>query len=190
MNTKRKNEMQKNEKSLTALVWQHCPTRYSGTSLVVLLKIAGLSQRDGHAWVLIETLAAMCGIQPRTLRYMLARLRKERILKIHQRKGRSSQYFLNIAEIQKLPLALPAEAQTPVAVPEAQPQKTQSDMPRELQALIDAHHDRETVDAVFAFAQGHPHWKTQIEKNGTRIFVMCYEEIRKQYRTSKREVAA
>jgi hypothetical protein len=174
--------------SLTAVVWKHCPTRYNGTRLTVLLKIAGLSQRDGHAWILVENLAAMCGVKPRSLRYVLARLRKDRILKIQQRKGRSSQYFLNIAEIQKLPLVLPAE--TPVPVPEAQPQRTQRDLPGELQALIDAHNDRETVGAVFSFAQRHPHWQGQLEKGGPRIFVACYDEIRKQYRNSKREVAA
>lgn len=182
--------MAPNEKSLTALVWEHCPTVYNGTPLVVLLKLAGLSQRKGHAWILIDNLAAMCGVSRRTLQYVLSQLRREKVLTIQKRKGRSSQYFLRLDVIQNLPMVQTTEAQTPVAVPEAQPQKTQSDLPGELQALIDAHHDRETVGAVFAFAQRHPHWQGQLEKSGPRIFVACYDEIRRQYRNSKREVAA
>jgi hypothetical protein len=52
--------------SLTALVWRHAPSKYSGTPLVLLLKIAGLTDaKDGHAHVRVHILASMCGVTER-----------------------------------------------------------------------------------------------------------------------------
>jgi hypothetical protein len=109
------------KQSLTALVWQHAPSRYSGTELVVLLRLAGLSERDGHAWPLIDTLAAMCGIKPRRLSYVLARLEEEGFLKRQRRYGHSNRYFLDVDEIRRLPSVVPAkpEVPAPAATPES-----------------------------------------------------------------------
>src|ERR1051326_8413215 len=93
--------------SPTALVWKHCPSRYSGTALVVLLKIAGLSAaKDGYAHVRVPVLAQMCGITERRAQQVVEALKKDRILKVKYRKGRSSIFVLDMELVNSLPLAV------------------------------------------------------------------------------------
>jgi hypothetical protein len=105
--------MSNTEKSLTALVWEHCPSTHNGSALVVLLKIAGLSERDGHAWPSMTRLALMCGIERRGLQKLTAKFVEQGILEIQQRRGHSSRFFLQVAEIRKLPSVVPAKEETP-----------------------------------------------------------------------------
>jgi len=105
----------KEQKSLTAVVWQHCPSKYNGTALVVLVRLAGLSERDGHAWPGIETLAMMCGVKPRNLRYVVKTLSKDGVLAVRHRKGKSNHFHLNVEEIEKLPLVFPERESKPTA---------------------------------------------------------------------------
>jgi len=46
------------KENLTVLVWEHAPSRFWGTDLNLLLKLAGLSQRDGFAFAGVERLAS------------------------------------------------------------------------------------------------------------------------------------
>lgn len=114
--------------SPTALVWKHCPTKYSGTPLVVLLKIAGLSMaKNGYAHVRVPKLAKMCGVTARRAQQIVNALRKDRILKVRYRKSQSSIFTLDLELVKSLPLALPpseeqteqptGEEQTPEAEP-------------------------------------------------------------------------
>jgi len=96
-----------NGKQLTATVWQHAPSRYGGTALLVLLKLAGLSAKDGHSFASVGYLAAACGGSPRAIRLVLKELRKDGMVKVHQRKGHSNKIFVNWDAMQALPLALP-----------------------------------------------------------------------------------
>jgi len=113
--------MSDTEKSpLTALVWNHAPSKYSGTPLVVLLKIAGLSSLHGHAWPSVKRLALMCGVEERALQYVMAQLEADGILQIQRRKGHSSRYFLQVAALRSLPSVVPprGEATSATVTPE------------------------------------------------------------------------
>jgi hypothetical protein len=113
--------MSDTEKSpLTALVWNHAPSKYSGTPLVALLKIAGLSSRDGHAWPSVKRLALMCGVEERALQYVTKQLEEDGILQIQRRKGHSSRYFLQVAALRSLPSVVPPreEATSATVTPE------------------------------------------------------------------------
>jgi hypothetical protein len=95
------------EKNLTALVWMRCPSKYNGTHLVALLKVAGLSAKYGKASIRVPVLAAMCGVTERAMQKTLKRLRKDGLLTVKHRKCRSSHLTLNVEEIEKLPLVNP-----------------------------------------------------------------------------------
>jgi hypothetical protein len=41
--------MSSKRSTLTAMVWERCPSKYSGTALVVLAKLAGLTNDQGYA---------------------------------------------------------------------------------------------------------------------------------------------
>jgi hypothetical protein len=105
--------MSNTEKSLTAIVWEHCPSTYNGSALVVLLKIAGLSSRDGHAWPSMTRLSLMCGIKRRALQNITTKFEEHGILQIQRRRGHSSRFFLQVAEIRKLPSVVPVKEETP-----------------------------------------------------------------------------
>jgi hypothetical protein len=117
----REEEMTEKEKSLTVLVWEHCPSTYKGSALVVLLKIAGLSGRDGHAWPSMKRLARMCGIAKRSLQDITAKFEEQGILQIQERRGHSSRFFLNSAAIRKLPSVVPVKEETPAVTVTPEP---------------------------------------------------------------------
>jgi hypothetical protein len=213
---KRKLQMTQNDKqSLTALVWEHCPSKYNRSALVVLVKIAGLSSRDGHAFPSVDRLAEMCGVKSRRVRYILKKLKKDGVLKIQSRKGHSNRFFLQADAIRKLPLVIPPkESETPVT-PTAEvrdarwlaeklheavskeiqeaviPTDWQSTWPAELQKLFDAGHDVETLKAVARFALNHHGWRdTLLRPLGAHGFVKKFGLIHKQWESSKGKVAA
>lgn len=101
--------MTQDAKNLVALVWKHAPSRHSGTALVVLLKLAALTCKDGHAFPSVEYLAAACGTSGRAIQYCLRELRKDGLLKIVTRRGRSSHFFLQADALRALPLAIPTD---------------------------------------------------------------------------------
>src|ERR1700742_817927 len=103
------------QESLTALVWKHAPSKYSGTPLVVLLKIAGLTDaKNKCARIRTHILAAMCGVTERRAQQIVEELKKDHVLHIRYRKGRSSEFNLNVDHLKALPLAVQPE-EPPVA---------------------------------------------------------------------------
>jgi hypothetical protein len=186
--------MSNTEKSLTVLVWEHCPSTYNGSALVVLLKIAGLSERDGHAWPSMTRLALMCGMERRGLQKLTAKFVEQGILQIQQRRGHSSRFFLQVAAIRKLPSVVPAKEEAPAVAPEpAAPAPTVEDgrsiaqglvkalrkenpasalIPLELdewaakfQSLLDAGHSAKTVKQVCRFGRTHRFWEIDIQSS-------------------------
>jgi len=108
--------------SLTALVWRHAPSKYSGTPLVVLLKIAGLTEaKDGHAHVRVHILAQMCGVTERRAQQIVEGLKKDRTLSVRYRKGKSSVFLLNLELLRGLPLAVKPVEQASDEQKEAEP---------------------------------------------------------------------
>jgi len=122
------------KKNLTALVWMRCPSKYNGTHLVALLKVAGLSVKYGKANIRVPVLAAMCGVSERAMQKTLKRLRKDGLLTVKHRKCKSSHLTLNIEEIEKLPLVNPnpdnqQEQTEPVPEPVAEQPKAEAAKP-------------------------------------------------------------
>jgi hypothetical protein len=147
--------MSKLSKALTAVTWMHAPSKYRGTDLNVLLKIAGLTTDEGYAFPTKGYLAASCGIQERNLRKITKRLKRDGVLNINGRKGHSSRYYLQLEALKALPLAVPKEqtgeepdeetAETPVA---AATQPTPTVEPRDAARFAIILHD--------AFSMGIP----------------------------------
>jgi hypothetical protein len=105
--------------SPTAMVWRHAPSRYNGTALLLMLKIAGLSSaKDGHAHVRMNILAAMCGVKERQAQRIIEGLKADGFVKVRYRKGKSSIFVLNHEAIRSLPLAVPPEEREETAAPE------------------------------------------------------------------------
>jgi hypothetical protein len=211
----------KEKQSLTAIVWQHVPSTYEGSALVVMLKLAGLSSnKDGRAFVRVEPLAAMCGIKPRALQYLTRKLKKAKLLKVHNRKGHSNFWFLDVEEIKKLPLVSGPEsaeestveeqvAETPTAQQTpaqefatrlhetltriegaAIPAEWQTMWTTEAQKLLDAGHNLEIMRAVTRYALGVLFWREKIAKDGARVLVENFTTMLEQYETFSRRDAA
>jgi hypothetical protein len=184
--------MSNKEKSLTVLVWEHCPSTYPGSALVVLLKIAGLSETHGHAWPSMTRLALMCGMERRGLQKLTAKFAEQGILEIQQRRGHSSRFFLQAAAIRKLPSVVPAKEEAPVTPEPAAPAPAVEDgrsiaaslvtalrkenpsaiVPLELdewaaklQTLLDAGHDAKTVKQVCRYGRKHTFWEIDIQSS-------------------------
>ena len=169
------------KENLTVLVWEHAPSRFWGTNLVLLLKLAGLSQREGFAFAGVERLAVMCGVKPRALRYALSDLVKAKVLKIQARRGHSNKYFLNVEELKKLPSIRAAEP-TAEAVKLAAdleeslranlngniPEDWRTTWPVELQKLFDAGHTDAQLRPIIKFARLHEWWSEELRKNGAQ----------------------
>jgi hypothetical protein len=90
-------------KTMTMLVWERCPSKFHGTDLVVLLKLAGESSADARCYLHVDVLAAACGIKPRALQYRTSDLEKSGVLHVEERKGTSNCYTLNREAIRRLP---------------------------------------------------------------------------------------
>jgi hypothetical protein len=101
--------------SLTAMVWQRIPGKYTSAVTLVLLKLAGLSEREGYARMSVPTLAKMCGITERYAHMILKDLKKDGLLTVKYRKGKSSHITLSVAEIEKLALVMPEREDTKTA---------------------------------------------------------------------------
>ena len=89
-------------KTLTTLVWQRCPPKFRGTELVVLLKLAGMSSRQGCSHLRVDALAAACGIRVRALQYSVNKIEKTGVLQVTENPGRSNCYALNLEAIRKM----------------------------------------------------------------------------------------
>jgi hypothetical protein len=90
-------------KTITLLVWDRCPTKFSGSQLVVLLKLAASSSREARCYLHVDDLKRACGVKKRSLQYITKKLRKAGVLHVQERKGLSNCYTLNLDEIRKLP---------------------------------------------------------------------------------------
>jgi hypothetical protein len=208
---------QNDKQSLTALVWEHCPTKYKGSALVLLVKIAGLSSREGHAFPSVDHLAQMCGVTPRMIRYLLRILKKDGFLKIQSRRGHSNRFFLQAEEIRKLPRwadSMPVTPREPVTkaeplkdagwlavnlrlailekIPEAViPENWQTTWTAEIQKLFDQGHDVKTMSAVARFALGHEGWRdTLLGPRGAHGFVEKFPNLLKHCEAFQKENAA
>lgn len=197
--------MSVNEKSLTAMVWQRCPSKYSGTQLVALLKLAGLCAQKGHAFVRVPVLATMCGVSERAIQKTLKQLRKDGLLAVKYRKGRSSLITVNVEEVQKLPLVLPDRtAEQPKAEQAAQPGELaqtlanafrngvlklpnaqvaddwQSTWPVQFQKLVDAGHSEQIIRQAARFGLKWPHFSDDFAKTGVHALVTRFSELMKR----------
>ena len=209
------------KQSLTATVWQHVPSTYDGSMLVVMLKLAGLSSnKEGHAFIRVEPLAAMCGIKPRALQYLTQKLKKAKLLSVHKRKGHSNLWFLNVEEIKKLPLVSgqePEEVTEEQAEPSASaasaeatdfavlfeaavrkdvksakiPDDWKSVWPGAVQTLVNAGHTVDLLKKVARFALNSEYWRnTQLEENAMCGFAANFELLLKNYSQQTTERAA
>jgi hypothetical protein len=187
------------QQSLTAIVWQHCPSKYTSTRLLVLLRLAGLSEREGHAWPGVKTLAAMVGVKTRQLRYVIKSLSLDGVLRVQRRTGHSSHFFIQVDEIRKLPSVVPVKEEVPVTPEPAAPAPAVEDgrsiaaslvmalrkenpsaiVPLELdewaakfQTLLDAGHDAKTVKQVCRFGRKHAFWEIDIQSTDVATTVV------------------
>ena len=192
--------------SLTALVWRHAPSKYSGTPLVVLLKVAGLTEaKNGRARVRAHILAQMCGVTERRAQQIVEGLKKDRILTVRYRKGKSSEFLLNIELLRSLPLAVqPAEEEQPKTAeqPEAAkpqisdaqfisellqknftnkevqaPADWQTAWPIEFQKLLDAGHSVEVIRTVARFALGVQCHREELHRRGPVMLVEKFSPL-------------
>jgi hypothetical protein len=205
--------------SLTAVVWRHAPSKYSGTPLVVLLKIAGLTEaKDGHAHVRIHILAQMCGVTERRAQQIVEDLKEDRILRVQYRKGKSSVFHLNIDLLRGLPLAVKPVEQTSdepkVTEPatanpsDAQfiselltksftkkelpiPDDWQNSWPVEFQKLLDAGHTVDAIRDVARFALSVECHREELAKHGPAMLVEKFAPLLELSETfGSKEVAA
>jgi hypothetical protein len=192
------------KENLTVLVWEHAPSRFSGTDLVLLLKLAGLSNnKDGCAFAGVERLAVMCGVTERALRYALRRLDKTKFLRTQKRLGHSNRYFLNVEELKKLPsihgaeptaeavkLATDLEESLRVNLGAVIPADWQTSWPVELQKLFDAGRKEQDVRPVILYARKHEWWSDELRKNGAHGLVSNFSTILDHYAKAQTKVAA
>jgi hypothetical protein len=90
-------------KTLTTLIWSRCPAKFRGTELVILLKLAGASSREGCSHLRVDVLAASCGIGVRALQSAINEIEKTGVLHVTGNPGRSNCYALNVEAIRKMP---------------------------------------------------------------------------------------
>jgi hypothetical protein len=90
-------------KTLTTLIWQRCPSKFRGTELVILLKLAGKSSRKGLSHLRVDELAAACGVGVRALQYSYRNLQKTGVLNVTVNHGQSNCFSLNLEAIRKMP---------------------------------------------------------------------------------------
>lgn len=192
-------------KTLTALVWEHAPSKIQGTPLVVLLKLSGLTNSDGYAFPSVEHLARACGASVRSIQYAVRELERSKLLKTRNRKGRSSHFYIQVEELLKLPLANPREAatgtQTTAVVPtrdarwlageiekvfraelqDAQiPADWQTTWTAELQRLFDAGHSVDAMISACRFARKHLWWSGELATKGVSALVENFKLIEEQ----------
>jgi len=194
--------------SIVALVWQHCPSKYTGSTLVVLLKLAGLSSKEGSAWPSVEWLAKACGVERRWTQRLLTKLKSDGLLSVKARKGHSNKFFLNVEEIKKLPLAVPIHQQDQKAaeepaqpgpaqelskllqlsfaekLPQAQiPADWQTAWPNEFQKLLDAGQTVDGIRKIARFALGVQGHREQLAKDGPAFLVRSFTTLSEQEQT-------
>jgi len=99
-------------KTLTTLIWERCPAKFNGTQLVILLKLAGKSSRQGCSHLRVDVLAAACGIRVRALQYAVKNIEKKGLLHVTANPGLSNCYTLNLEAIRKMPRMKQAEEET------------------------------------------------------------------------------
>jgi len=203
--------------SLTALVWRHAPSKYSGTPLVVLLKIAGLTDaKDGHAHVRVHILASMCGITERRAQQIVEDLKKDHILNVRYRKGKSSVFLLNVELLRGLQLAVkPVEqpSEEPKEAEPATPQISDAQMisgllretfasaqvqppsdwqtawPIEFQKLLDGGHGVDVIRSVARFALGVLPYREEIHRRGPVVLSEKFALLQEQAKTFSKAAA-
>jgi hypothetical protein len=89
-------------KTITQLVWSRCPAKFRGTELVILLKLAGESSREGCSHLRVDALAVACGIHVRALQSAVKNIKKTGILDVIANPGRSNCYTLNLEALRKM----------------------------------------------------------------------------------------
>jgi hypothetical protein len=99
-------------KTLTKLIWSRCPSKFRGTELVVLLKLAGASSTNGCSHLRVDALAKACGVRVRALQYAAKNIQKTGVLTITENAGRSNCYALNLEAIRKMPRIKQAAEET------------------------------------------------------------------------------
>jgi DNA-binding transcriptional regulator YhcF (GntR family) len=89
---------------LTAAIWERGASKYAGTMLLVLLKIASMTRAEGYSDPGVRYLAARCGCKERQVQRILRTLEQDKILITEQKAGSHGQnrYRLQLEEIRKL----------------------------------------------------------------------------------------
>ena len=198
--------------SLTALVWRHAPSKYSGTPLVMLLKVAGLTEaKNGRARVRAHILAQMCGVTERRAQQVVEGLKKDGTLSVRYRKGKSSEFLLNVELLTALPLAVPPEQTNqegqPKAAEPATPQLSDAQFisgllkqsftnkelpvpdnweeawPNEFQKLLDAGHSVDAIRGVARFALSVECHREGLAKRGPAILSEKFGLLQEQAAT-------
>jgi Helix-turn-helix domain len=207
------------KESLVAKVWEHCPSRYGGTALLVLLKIAGLSVSKGYAFPSMEFLTKACGVKNRrSVQYIIKSLKKDGMLKTKRGLGGRHRFYLQVEEIEKLPLAVPrnygqnspeesaATTEQSVAgkfatqlemvirrdIPDAViPDDWQTTWPGQIQKLLDAGHSIPLLVKVAQFAIKNPAFSVMhLGPYGAKAFVEHFNAMHRLCNNSLQEKAA
>lgn len=189
-------------KHLVGLVWRHAPSKYSGTELVTLLKIAGLSKNingEVYAWPSTSTLARACGIERRYAQRVLQGLKADGVLKIRTRKGHSNHIFIRVDALRALPLADPGEPSELAvnlacvlhktilneivgAIPDAD---WNDSWPVAIQTLLDRGHSRDTVAVTARHALNDPEFRPALSTRGAVALLELFEAVQAKHGGAK-----
>lgn len=189
-------------KNLVGLVWRHAPSKYKGTELVTLLKIAGLTKNvngEIYAWPSTATLARACGVERRYTQRVLRRLKADGLLKIRSRKGHSNHIAINVEALRALPLADPGEPselainlanvlhKTIVSeIQNATPDTNWEDSwPGAIQALFDRGHSRDTVAVVARQALNDSDFRQALATHGAVALLEQFQAVQAKHGGAK-----
>jgi hypothetical protein len=180
------------QQTLVALVWRHCPSVYSGASLTLLLKLAGLTKTikgECRAWPSMEYLAKSCGVDRSTAQRAIHKIAKDKnkVLKMKERRGHSFYFYLQPDAIKLLPLVHPDDpGDLAIAVAKGLHkalaagdddafENWEIDWPISTQAIIARGHSVEVIQNVARYAIDHEPFRTALAATGAVALSECFE---------------
>ena len=202
---------------LTAEVWERGASKYTGATLLVTLKIAGLTRDEkGYADPSVAFLAKSCGITPRQVQRIITQLRKDGLLKVQKSKGRNgvNRYHLQLEALEKLELVHDRRADA--GADNAQPALNEEELAKQfakglvdgmktrgidvklptgweatwtasMRELVAKRVDKDTFRAVGRFALTHDKWKTLLAENGAAAFCHFFEAMKTEMQAQGKE---
>ncbi|HET6844958.1 MAG TPA: hypothetical protein VFK06_25230 [Candidatus Angelobacter sp.] len=181
---------------LVSLVWLHGPSRYSGSDLVVLLKLAGLQkQQDGdvRAFSGVDYLSRYCGLKSRRgMQKILKRLKHDGVLKIKYRAGHSSFFYIDAEALRKIPLVNPGDPSDDAVgiagalfraitneVPSAVvPADWAEEWPLAMQEILDRGHATDTIIKTARYALDNEPYRSEIILTGAVALAEVFEHAK------------